>query len=248
MDVILLERVQNLGQIGDVVKVKPGYARNFLLPTRKALRATEANKAKFESQRAQIEAMNLEKRSEAEGVKHKIDGLKVVLIRQAGETGQLFGSVNGRDIAEAITASGFTVERRQIILDRPIKTLGLHPIRVALHPEVIVGVTANVAKSTEEAEAQEKAGGFVGRGEEEAADLDELLAEVEAAVTPDEAAEAGEPEAKKAKAEAKAKEPKAKEPKEAKAKEPKEAKAKEPKAEGKAKSEGKAKGEGKKKG
>jgi large subunit ribosomal protein L9 len=252
MDVILLERVHNLGQIGDVVKVKPGYARNFLLPTRKALRATEANKAKFESQRAQIEAMNLEKRSEAEGVKHKIDGLKVVLIRQAGETGQLFGSVNGRDIADAITASGFTVERRQIILDRPIKTLGLHSIRVALHPEVIVGVTANVAKSTEEAEAQEKAGGFVGRGEE-AADLDELLAEVETAVTPDEApaAEAGEAEAKKAKAEpkakgeAKAKEPKAKAPKEAKAKEPK---AKEPKAEGKAKSEGKAKGEGKKKG
>jgi len=249
MDVILLERVHNLGQIGDVVKVKPGYARNFLLPNRKALRATEANKAKFESQRAQIEAMNLEKRSEAEGVKHKIDGLKVILIRQAGETGQLFGSVNGRDIAEAITASGFTVERRQIILDRPIKTLGLHPIRVALHPEVIVGVTANVAKSTEEAEAQEKAGGFVGRGEEEAADLDELLAEVEAAVTPDEtpAAEAGEAKAKaepKAKGEAKAKEPKAKEPKEAKTKEPKEAKAKEPKA----KSEGKAKGEGKKKG
>ena len=246
MDVILLERVHNLGQIGDVVKVKPGYARNFLLPTRKALRATEANKAKFESQRAQIEAMNLEKRSEAEGVKHKIDGLKVVLIRQAGESGQLFGSVNGRDIAEAITASGFTVERRQIILDRPIKTLGLHPIRVALHPEVIVGVTANVPKSTEEAEAQEKAGGFVGRGEEEAADLDELLAEVEAAVTPDEtpATEDGEPEAKKAK-EPKAKgEAKAKEPKEAKAKEPK---AKEPKAEGKGKSEGKAKGEGKKK-
>src|SRR4029077_8069406 len=236
MDVILLERVHNLGQIGDVVKVKPGYARNFLLPTRKALRATEANKAKFESQRAQIEAMNLEKRSEAEGVKHKIDGLKVVLIRQAGETGQLFGSVNGRDIAEAITASGFTVERRQIILDRPIKNLGLHSIRVALHPEVIVGGTPHVAKSTEEAEAQEKAGGFVGRGEEEAADLDELLAEVEAAVTPDggPGTDAGEPEAKKAKAEpkakgeAKAKEPKAKEPKEAKAKQPKEAKAKEP--------------------
>jgi large subunit ribosomal protein L9 len=254
MDVILLERVHNLGQIGDVVKVKPGYARNFLLPTRKALRATEANKAKFESQRAQIEAMNLEKRSEAEGVKHKIDGLKVILIRQAGETGQLFGSVNGRDIAEAITASGFTVERRQIILDRPIKTLGLHPIRVALHPEVIVGVTANVAKSTEEAEAQEKAGGFIGRGEEEAADLDELLAEVEAAVTPEApGVEAGEPEAKKkaepkAKGEAKAKEPKAEEPKEAKTKEPKGAKAKEPKAEGKAKSEGKAKAEGKKKG
>jgi large subunit ribosomal protein L9 len=210
MDVILLERVHNLGQIGDVVKVKPGYARNFLLPTRKALRATEANKAKFESQRAQIEAMNLEKRSEAEQVRGKVDGLKVVLIRQAGETGQLFGSVNARDLAEAVTAAGFTVDRRQVILDRPIKTLGLHPIRVALHPEVIVAVTANVAKSTEEAEAQEKAGGYVGRAEEAPADIDALLAEVEAAVTVDEpAAEEAEPEPKKAKGEAKAKEPKA---------------------------------------
>jgi large subunit ribosomal protein L9 len=221
MDVILLERVQNLGQIGDVVKVKPGYARNFLLPTRKALRATEANRAKFESQRAQIEAMNLEKRSEAEKVKEKVDGLKVVLIRQAGETGQLFGSVNARDLAEAVTAGGFTIERRQVILDRPIKTLGLHPIRIALHPEVIVAVTANVAKSTEEAEAQEKAGGYVGRAEEAPADIDALLAEVETAVTPEEPKE---PEAKKAK--------------ETKA----EAKAKEPKADAKAKPEGKKKG------
>jgi large subunit ribosomal protein L9 len=210
MDVILLERVHNLGQIGDVVKVKPGYARNFLLPTRKALRATEANKAKFESQRAQIEAMNLEKRSEAEQVRGKVDGLKVVLIRQAGETGQLFGSVNARDLAEAVTAAGFTVDRRQVILDRPIKTLGLHPIRVALHPEVIVAVTANVAKSTEEAEAQEKAGGYVGRAEEAPADIDALLAEVEAAVTVEEpAADEAAPESKKAKGEAKAKEPKA---------------------------------------
>ena len=127
-----------------------------------------------------------------------------MLIRQAGETGQLYGSVTARDIAEAMTAAGFTVERRQIVLDRPIKTLGLHPIRVALHPEVIVAVTVNVAKSTEEAEAQEKAGGFIGRGEEEAADLDELLAEVEAAVTPEApAAEAGEPEAEKGRAKAK---------------------------------------------
>lgn len=200
MDVILLERVQNLGQIGDVVKVKPGYARNFLLPTRKALRATEANKAKFESQRAQIEAMNLEKRSDAEKVRDKVDGLKVVLIRQAGETGQLFGSVNARDLAEAVTAAGFTVDRRQVILDRPIKALGLHPIRVALHPEVIVAVTANVAKSTEEAEAQEKAGGFVGRTEEAPADIDALLAEVESGVIIDEpAAEEAEHEPKKAK-------------------------------------------------
>jgi large subunit ribosomal protein L9 len=208
MDVILLERVQNLGQIGDVVKVKPGYARNFLLPTRKALRATEANKARFESQRAQIEAQNLEKRSEAESVKDKVDGLKVILIRQAGETGQLFGSVNTRDLAEAVTAAGFSIDRRQVILDRPIKTLGLHPVRIALHPEVIVGVTANVAKSTEEAEAQEKAGGFVGRTQEAEADLDALLAEVESAVAPEEAAPAAEAEAKpkgKAKAEGKKK-------------------------------------------
>src|SRR5262249_40833601 len=166
MDVILLERVHNLGQIGDVVKVKPGYARNFLLPNKKALRATEANKARFESQRAQIEAANLEKRGEAEAIRERVDGLKVGLIRQAGETGQPFGCVNARDIAEAVTGAGFTIERRQVILDRPIKTLGLHAVRVALHPEVIVSVTANVAKSTEEAEAQEKAGGYVGRAEE----------------------------------------------------------------------------------
>jgi large subunit ribosomal protein L9 len=241
MDVILLERVHNLGQIGDVVKVKPGYARNFLLPMRKALRATEANKAKFETQRAQIEAQNLEKRSEAEKVKDKVDGLKLVLIRQAGETGQLFGSVNARDLADAVTAAGFTVDRRQVILDRPIKTLGLHPIRVALHPEVIVSVTANVAKSTEEAEAQEKAGGYVGRAEEAPADIDALLAEVEAAVTVETPAEEEAPEAKKAK------EPRAKgETKsEAKAKESKAEKAE--KAEGKSKAE-KAEGKGKKKG
>jgi large subunit ribosomal protein L9 len=182
MEVILLERVHNLGQIGDVVKVKPGYARNFLLPLKKALRATEANKKKFEAQRAQIEAMNLEKRGDAEKIRGKVDGLKVVLIRQAGETGQLFGSVNARDVAEAVTAAGFTIDRRQVILDRPIKSLGLHPLRVALHPEVIVSISANVAKSTEEAEAQEKAGGFIGRVEEAPADLDSLLADAEAAV------------------------------------------------------------------
>ncbi len=193
MDVILLERVHNLGQIGDVVKVKPGYARNFLLPLKKALRATEANKAKFEAQRAQIEANNLEKRGEAEKVRSKVDGLKVVLIRQAGETGQLFGSVNARDVADAVTAAGFTVDRRQVILDRPIKVLGLHPLRVALHPEVVVSITANVAKSTEEAEAQEKAGGYVGRVEEApAADLDTILAEAEAAVAEEKPAEENE--------------------------------------------------------
>jgi large subunit ribosomal protein L9 len=184
MDVILLERIERLGQIGDVVKVKPGFARNFLLPTKKALRATEENKKRFETQRAQIEANNLQRREEAEKVKGKVDGLKVVIIRQASETGVLFGSVSSRDIAEGVTKSGFTVDRRQVILDKPIKNLGLHPVRVALHPEVIVSVTANVAKSEDEAAAQEKAGGFVSQQQaeaEEEADLDKLLAEAQEA-------------------------------------------------------------------
>jgi large subunit ribosomal protein L9 len=180
MDVILLERIEKLGQMGDVVKVKPGFARNFLLPQKKALRATEANKARFTQQRAQLEATNLEKRQEAEAISGRVDGLKVVLVRQAGETGQLYGSVSPRDIAEAVSAAGVSVERRQILMDRPIKMLGLHPVRVALHPEVIVTVTANVAKSPEEAEAQEKAGGYVGRAEEaDEPDIDALLATVE---------------------------------------------------------------------
>ena len=183
MDVILLERIERLGQIGDVVKVKPGFARNFLLPTKKALRATEANKKRFEEQRAQIEANNLKRREEAEKVKTKVDGLKVVIIRQASETGILFGSVSSRDISEGVTKAGFTVDRRQVILDKPIKTLGLHDVRVALHPEVIVKVTANVAKSEDEAAAQEKAGGFVTQQAEDQAqaDLDKLLAEAELA-------------------------------------------------------------------
>ena len=190
MDVILLERIERLGQIGDVVKVKPGFARNFLLPTKKALRATEANKKQFEEQRHQIEANNLNRRQEAEKIKDKVNGLKVVVIRQASETGILFGSVSSRDISEGITKAGFTVDRRQVILDKPIKTLGLHPVRVALHPEVIVSVTANVAKSEDEAKAQEKSGGFVSQNAADAAasDLDKLLAEAEeAAVAPAEA-------------------------------------------------------------
>ena len=181
MDVILLERIERLGQIGDVVKVKPGFARNFLLPTKKALRATAENKKRFEEQRAQIEANNLKRRGEAEKVSDKVDGLKVVIIRQASETGILFGSVSTRDIADGVTKAGFTVDRAQVKLDKPIKTLGLHDVRVALHPEVIVKVTANVAKSEDEAAAQEKAGGFVNpqQAEDEAAqaDLDKLLAE-----------------------------------------------------------------------
>jgi large subunit ribosomal protein L9 len=184
MDVILLERIEKLGQMGDVVKVKPGFARNYLLPQKKALRATEANKARFTQQRAQLEATNLERRQEAEAISGKVDGLKVVLVRQAGETGQLYGSVSPRDIAEAVSAAGVSVERRQILMDRPIKMLGLHPVRVALHPEVIVTVTANVAKSAEEAEAQEKAGGYVGRAEEvDEPDIDALLATVEPVAT-----------------------------------------------------------------
>src|SRR5438552_3156658 len=166
MDVILLERIEKLGQMGDVVKVKQGFARNYLLPQKKALRATEANKARFAQQRSQLEATNLQRRQEAEAISGKVDGLKVVVVRQAGETGQLYGSVSPRDIADAVSAAGVSIERRQILMDRPIKMLGLHPVRVALHPEVIVTVTANVAKSAEEAEAQEKAGGYVGRVEE----------------------------------------------------------------------------------
>ena len=156
LDVILLERVENLGQMGQVVKVRPGFARNFLLPQKKAMRATKENLAYFEKQRAQLEAQNLTRKNEAEKVAEKLNGLKVVLIRQAGESGQLYGSVSSRDIAQAVTDSGFTVERHQVVLDHTIKTLGLHPVRVALHPEVAVGVTVNVAQSPEEAEMQAK--------------------------------------------------------------------------------------------
>jgi len=154
MDVILLERVSKLGQIGDTVKVKDGFARNFLLPNGKALRATEANKKKFEGMKAQIEAQNLERKQEAEAVAKKVDGKSVILVRQAGETGQLYGSVSTRDIADALTKDGTTVERRQIVLNAPIKTIGLHVLPVALHPEVEVKITVNVARTPDEAERQ----------------------------------------------------------------------------------------------
>jgi large subunit ribosomal protein L9 len=180
-EVILLERIENLGQMGDVVRVRPGFARNYLLPQKKALRATEANRARFEQQRSQIEAANLERRQEAEGIAGRVEGLTVVLIRQAGEGGQLFGSVSARDVAEAATEAGVTIERRQVLMDRPIKALGLFPVRVALHPEVIVSITANVARSPDEAEAQQKAGGYVGRREEGPASIEEILAEAEQA-------------------------------------------------------------------
>src|SRR5215469_16055676 len=138
IELILLERVEKLGQMGQVVKVKPGFARNFLLPQKKALRATKENLAYFEKQRTQLEAANLTRRSEAEQVAKTLDGLSVVVIRQAGESGQLYGSVSARDISDAVTAAGFTIGRGQVVLDKAIKSLGLHKLRVVLHPEVSV--------------------------------------------------------------------------------------------------------------
>lgn len=174
IELILLERVEKLGQMGQIVKVRPGFARNYLLPQKKALRATKDNLAYFETQRAQLEANNLARKSDAAAVAEKIEGLHVVLIRQAGESGQLYGSVSSRDIADAVTAAGFTVDRRQIVLDRPIKSLGLHPLRVMLHPEVGVTVTANVAQSAEAAQMQEAGiNPLVERDEEETAAADE---------------------------------------------------------------------------
>jgi large subunit ribosomal protein L9 len=154
MQVILLERIGRLGQMGDVVSVKDGYARNFLLPQKKALRATPDNLARFEKDRAQLEARNLELKKEAEAVSIKLDGKSFLAIRQAGDTGQLYGSVTTRDIAEVVTAGGFSIDRRQVVLDRPIKTLGLQPVRIALHPEVVVQVSLNIARSQDEADRQ----------------------------------------------------------------------------------------------
>ena len=156
MEIILRETIDNLGRAGQVVKVADGYARNYLLPQKKAMRATKENLTYFETQRAQLEANNLQRRTEATEVGGKIEGLTVVIIRQAGESGQLYGSVSARDIADAVTGAGFTIEKRQVVLDRPIKNLGLHVVKVVLHPEVSVTITANVAQSAEEAEMQAK--------------------------------------------------------------------------------------------
>lgn len=179
MEVILLQRVPKLGQMGETVRVKDGYARNFLLPRGKALRATEANKKRFDSQRAQLEARNLELKAEAEAVFGKLDGQTFVIIRQAGETGQLYGSVSTRDIAEAVTAGGVSVTRNQVAISLPIKTIGLHQVPVQLHPEVEAKITINVARSPEEAERQ-------ARGEElnarEETNMDDLGLEVGAAL------------------------------------------------------------------
>ena len=184
MDVILLERVEHLGQMGQIVSVRPGYARNYLLPQKKAMRATKENRAFFETQKTALEAMNLERRKEAEYVGEKLDGVSLAVIRQAGESGVLYGSVSARDIASALDEVGFKVARSQVSIDQPIKTLGLFQVRVILHPEVNVSVTVNVARSTDEAELQAKRGGMVS-----AADLvEEELAESEAAQRETEAA------------------------------------------------------------
>lgn len=174
MEVILLERMGRLGQIGDVVTVKDGYARNFLLPQGKALRATDANRKRFESERAQLEARDLERKGEAESVAQKLNGQSFIVIRQAGDNGQLYGSVSTRDIATAVTQGGFSIERRQVLLDKPIKSLGLHEVRVALHGEVVPHVLVNVARTEDEAARQ-------ARGEDVTQELTEEEEAAEAA-------------------------------------------------------------------
>ena len=158
MEIILLERVEKLGQMGDLVNVKAGYARNYLLPQGKALRAIKANIERFETERAQRVAENLTKRSEAETEAAKMSDLSVSMVRAASEMGQLFGSVTSRDIAEAVTEAGYTINRSQVVMDRAIKTLGLNDVRIRLHPEVSVSVTVNIARSLAEAETQFRTG------------------------------------------------------------------------------------------
>jgi len=187
LQIILLERIEKLGQMGDVVTVRPGFARNFLLPQKKALRATQDNLDYFEREKSQLEGVNLERRTEAERVGEKLEGLNVSIIRNAGDSGQLYGSVNSRDIADAVSEAGFTVARNQVLLERPLKMLGLHEYRIRLHPEVAVTITVNVAQSEEEAEKQKQLGQAIipsesGEGDEnEGADsfsVAELLDEV----------------------------------------------------------------------
>lgn len=186
MEVILLERIARLGQMGDVVRVKDGYARNYLLPQGKALRANDANRKKFESERSQLEVRNLERKSEAEQIATKLSGKAFVVVRQAGETGQLYGSVTSRDLAEAIEAGGFTVARSQIALNQPIKTIGMHEVRIVLHPEIDSRVTVNIARSDDEAARQARGedvtiGADTGEPVEEALPAEPPAAEAETA-------------------------------------------------------------------
>ena len=183
MQVILLERVESLGQMGEVVNVKAGYARNFLLPRSKALRATQDNVAYFETQKKTLEADNIKRRGEAEKLGKKVNGIHVAIIRQASEAGQLYGSVSARDIADGIVEAGFKVDRSQVRMDRSYKLLGLYPVKVSLHPEVIVEVTINIARSEEEAKIQEEKGeALISKtAEQEAKSLaDEAIKKVEA--------------------------------------------------------------------
>jgi len=189
VELILLQRVEKLGQMGELVKVKPGYARNFLLPQKKAIRANKANLAKFEAERVQLEALNIKRREEAERLAERIGAMTVVILRQAGESGSLYGSVSPRDISDACTEGGLTTNRNQVVLEHPIKMLGLTKVRVVLHPEVSITVTVNVARSVEEAERQAR-GESVARDDDDLPDdLAEMLAEglAEARLDPSEA-------------------------------------------------------------
>lgn len=177
MEVILLERIEKLGQMGEVVTVKPGFARNYLLPQKKALRASKDNLAYFEKQRVQLEALNLKRKEEAQAVADKMEGLSVLMVRQAGESGQLYGSVSGKDVADAVKAAGYTIERRMVNLDQPIKTLGSYGVRISLHPEVSVVVTFNVARSAEEAERAAAAAAAEAEAEAEEDAAEEVSAE-----------------------------------------------------------------------
>ena len=206
MEVILLERVEKLGAIGDVVNVKNGFARNYLLPNKKALRANEANRKVFEANRAKIESDNAERRTDAEKAAKGVDGKTVKLIRQASNTGQLYGSVSARDIVEALEAEGAEVTKSQVVLDRPIKNIGVHDVKVALHPEVAVTVKVNVARSPEEADLQAQGVDVLAQMfEEEAAPAAEELAP-EAPATAEAEAAPAEAEAEAAPAEAEASE------------------------------------------
>ncbi|MGE4610528.1 MAG: 50S ribosomal protein L9 [Paracoccaceae bacterium] len=178
MQVVLLERVAKLGQMGDVVSVKSGFARNFLMPQGKALRATKANLAAFEAQRVQLEATNLESKGEAEALAAKLDGQVFIVIRSASDAGSLYGSVTGRDASEAATEDGFTIDKKQIVLARPVKDLGLHDMTVVLHPEVSATITINVARSTEEAELQASGKSIVDLAAEAEAEAEFEIAEL----------------------------------------------------------------------
>jgi large subunit ribosomal protein L9 len=197
MEVILLERVAKLGQMGEVVRVKDGFARNFLLPQGKALRATKDNRTKYEGMKAQLEARNLELKKDADGVAGKLNGQSFTVLRQASDVGQLFGSVSARDIAALLTGGGFTVERNQIWLQAPIKTIGLHTVPVALHPEVEVTITVNVARNADEAQRQAR-GEDVTRRREEADEAEQAATEAAAFFEKPEEADQGKGEDEKA--------------------------------------------------